>query len=41
MSKAKPFNKLMMEYNAVIMEIETKLKVLNAEFSEEYNRNYT
>lgn len=39
LSAAKPFNKLMMEYNAVIMEIETKLKVLNAEFSEEYNRN--
>ena len=39
LSGAKSFNRLMMEYRAVIMEIETKLKVLNAEFSEEYNRN--
>lgn len=39
LSKAKPFNKLMMEYRAVIMEVETKLKVLNAMFSEEYKRN--
>lgn len=37
--EAKPFNKLMMEYSAAIMEVETKLKVLNAEFSQEYNRN--
>lgn len=39
LSKAKPFNKLMMEYRSVIMEVETKLKVLNAMFSEEYKRN--
>lgn len=39
LSKAKPFNKLMMEYRSVIMEVETKLKVLNAVFSEEYKRN--
>lgn len=39
LSEAKPFNRLMMEYRAVIMEVETRLKVLNAEFSEEYNRN--
>ncbi|EOS24462.1 hypothetical protein C806_01973 [Lachnospiraceae bacterium 3-1] len=37
--KAKPFNRLMMEYRAAIMEVETKLKVLNEEFSQEYNRN--
>lgn len=37
--EAKPFNKLMMEYNSAIMEIETRLKILNAEFSQEYNRN--
>ena len=29
----------MMEYNSAIMEIETRLKILNAEFSQEYNRN--
>lgn len=39
LSKAKPFNNLMMEYRSVIMEVETKLKVLNALFSEEYKRN--
>ena len=39
LSKAKPFNNLMMEYRSVIMEVETRLKVLNAVFSEEYNRN--
>jgi ppGpp synthetase/RelA/SpoT-type nucleotidyltranferase/CheY-like chemotaxis protein len=39
LSKAKPFNTLMMEYRSVIMEVETKLKVLNAVFSEEYKRN--
>ncbi len=39
LSKAKPFNKLMVEYRAVIMELETRLKVLNAAFSEEYKRN--
>lgn len=35
----KPFNRLMMEYRAAIMEVETRLKVLNGEFSQEYNRN--
>lgn len=39
LSKAKSFNRLMMEYRSVIMEVETKLKVLNAMFSEEYKRN--
>lgn len=37
--KAKSFSRLMMEYRAAIMEVETKLKVLNEEFSQEYNRN--
>ena len=37
--EAEPFHRLMMEYQAAIMEIETRLKVLNAEFSQEYNRN--
>ena len=29
----------MMEYSSAILEVETKLKVLNAEFSQVYNRN--
>ena len=37
--ETEPFHRLMMEYQAAIMEIETRLKVLNAEFSQEYNRN--
>lgn len=37
--EAKPFNRLMMEYRSAIVEVETKLKVLNEEFSQEYNRN--
>lgn len=37
--EAKPFNKLMMEYSSAIMELETRFKILNAEFSQEYNRN--
>lgn len=37
--EAKPFRKLMMEYRAAIMEVETRLKVLYEEFSQEYNRN--
>ena len=36
---AKEFDKLMMEYRSAIMEVETRLKVLNAEFSEAYKRN--
>lgn len=39
LSEAKPFNKLMMEYSAAIMEVETRLNVLNTMFSEEYKRN--
>lgn len=36
---AKSFNCLMLEYRAAIAELETRLKVLNEEFSQEYNRN--
>lgn len=39
LGEVKAFNRLMMEYQAAIMEVETRLKVLNAEFSQEYNRN--
>lgn len=39
LKNAKPFNNLMMEFQCAIMEVETKLKVLNEEFSQEYNRN--
>lgn len=34
-----PFNRLMMMYRCASMEIETKLKVLNEEFSLHHNRN--
>lgn len=39
LKEGKPFNKLMMQYQCAIMEVETKLNVLNSEFSQEYNRN--
>lgn len=39
LEEAKPFVNLMMQYRCAIMEVETKLKVLDAEFSQEYNRN--
>lgn len=39
LSRAVPFNKLMLEYRSAIMEVETRLKILNAVFSEEYKRN--
>lgn len=39
LKEAKPFNKLMMEFHSAIAEVETKLKVLNEEFSQEYHRN--
>ncbi len=39
LKESKPFNKLMLEYRAAIMEVETRLNVLNEEFSLEYNRN--
>ena len=37
--EAKTFNRLMTEYSSAIMELETRFKILNAEFSQEYNRN--
>ena len=37
--EAKSFNRLMTEYRSAIMEVESRLKSLNAEFSQEYNRN--
>ena len=39
LQEAKSFNRLMLEYQSAIMEVETRLKVLNAEFSREYKRN--
>ena len=39
LKEAEPFHRLMMEYRFAIMEIETRLKVLNEEFSREYKRN--
>lgn len=38
-TKAKPFMELMTKYRCALMEIETKFKVLNEEFSIRYNRN--
>lgn len=37
--EAKPFMELMMECRCALMEVETKLNVLNAEFALKYNRN--
>ncbi len=34
-----PFNTLMAYYRCAIMEVETKFKVLNEEFSLQYDRN--
>ena len=39
LARLEPFNRLMMQYNCAIMEIETKLHVLNSEFSLNHNRN--
>lgn len=39
LKQAKPFGNLMMQYRCAIMETETKLKILNEEFSRLYNRN--
>ncbi len=39
LKEAEPFDRLMMEYRFAIMEVETRLKVLNEEFSREYKRN--
>ena len=34
-----PFRRLMSYYSCAVMEIETKLRVLNEEFSLEYDKN--
>lgn len=39
LKEAGPFMELMMEYRCALMEVETKLKVLNEEFALKYNRN--
>lgn len=39
LGNAEAFSRLMMEYRSAIMEVETRLKVLNAMFSEVYKRN--
>ena len=39
LKQLKPFNQLMMQYRCAIMEVETRLKVLNDEFTQNYNRN--
>lgn len=39
LEQSRPFLKLMNQYQCAIMEVETKLKVLDSEFSMEYDRN--
>lgn len=39
LEQMKPFRQLMMQYECALMEVATKLNVLNAEFSMEYDRN--
>lgn len=39
LEQSRPFVKLMNQYQSAIMEVETKLKVLDSEFSMEYDRN--
>ncbi|MDE7298013.1 MAG: response regulator [Lachnospiraceae bacterium] len=39
LKETRPFNELMMQYRSAIMEVEAKLRILNDEFSLEYNRN--
>lgn len=39
LKETKPFLELMMECRCALMEVETKLNVLNAEFALKYNRN--
>ena len=39
LDKAESFLNLMMRYKCAIMEVETKLNVLNSEFSLNHNRN--
>ena len=39
LKEAEPFMQLMMQYRCALMEVETKLNVLNAEFALKNNRN--
>lgn len=39
LEQARPFMELMMQYRCALMEVETKLNVLNAEFTMRNNRN--
>ena len=39
LNQIEPFMELMMKYRCALMEVETKLKVLNEEFAMEHNRN--
>ncbi len=39
LEQAQPFMELMMQYRCALMEVETKLNVLNAEFTMKNNRN--
>lgn len=39
LQQSRPFVRLMNQYQSAIMEMETKLKVLDSEFSMEYDRN--
>jgi len=39
LKETKPFLELMMEYRCALMEVETKLNVLNEEFALKFNRN--
>lgn len=39
LKEAQPFLDLMMEYQCALMEVETKLNVLNEEFASKYQRN--
>lgn len=39
LGQMQPFGNLMMYYRCAIMEVETKFKVLNEQFSVQYNRN--
>ena len=39
LEQAQPFMELMMQYRCALMEVETKLKVLNAEFTMKNDRN--
>ena len=39
LEQAAPFLELMMQYRCALMEVETKLNVLNEEFAQKYDRN--